>query len=130
MESVTINAGTKANPTYNINLSVPAMFRIREFMGSTTDKCYVDNVKFVYSEVHSSGVNTIETDKAQSMTIYRNGDLINVTGLQEYLPVNIYSAEGKLINTLQPQENNIEFQLPNPGFYIIQQGMKSVKLIY
>lgn len=129
LESVTINANSKGSLKYNINISTPAIFRIRDFMGSSTDKCYLDNVKFVYSERHS-GVDEIKSDDTSSLSIYRSGNVITMAGLQESLPVNIFTAEGKLINSLQPQGDSLEFQLPTSGFYIIQQGAKSVKLIY
>jgi immune inhibitor A len=125
----TVEVGANATVTASFPVSIfePVLYKINMIAGSTTKKCYIDDFTIFYDK--SSGVNDIISDKkAGDFKAYKSGNNVTVKTTDEGY-VNIYTVTGQLVDSKKAVDGSAEFTLPSHGFYIINQGSKSVKIV-
>ncbi len=113
--------------TYPINNSDPVLFKISQTKGDTSKMIYIDNFTVMYSEIVSSGIESVNFDRQEvgKFRIYGK----DVICPQDILPVSVYNIEGRLILQLRPTESHISLNELPKGIYILRQGSSAQKVI-
>lgn len=127
VENYAIAAGATVQTFYNISVEKPC-FKITQYTGSSSLPCYIDDVSISYEQ--SSAVSTITADDSATLAASCNADGYLSVSTDAESPVRVYNISGTLIATITPENGTAVAQLPTPGFYIVTQQGKSVKVAY
>lgn len=129
LENISVEAESVARLNYNVNAPAGSMFRIVEYIGSKTSKCYVDDVTVIY-EKNTSAIKTLPTGGTVSLSARRDGGNLHISGAAAGTPLYIYNVDGMLLYVVSAQNGCAEVALPHKGIYIIRQGASAVKIRY
>lgn len=129
LDNYTISANGTATPIYNVLLTEPAMFRIAEYTGHATSYCYIDDINFKYDK-NSSIEQVTKTTADNKFSAWCDGDEVVVSGVSEGVNVKIYNIGGSVEGSAKVENGEARIKLNNRGFYIVSDGLNSVKLVY
>lgn len=126
ISNISITGGSHQRITYATTVENP-MFRIMEYTGSSTNHCFIDDVKIMYDK-EESGVAGIASD-SETFTVKCTGnELVVTTGKGS--PIRVYNANGTIVAETNPENGEARISLSQRGFYIVAQESASVKVIY
>lgn len=129
LENVSVGAESMARLNFNVNAPAGSRYRIVEYIGSKTSKCYVDDVTAIYEKT-TSAVKTLPVDGVTALSVRRDGNRLLISGAAIATPLYIYNAAGMMLKAVRPENGGTEVTLPGKGVYIIRQGSSAVKVQY
>lgn len=129
VSNISVSAGSTVNLVFNPAVE-NACYRIVEYTGSSSQRCYVDDVTFSY-KVEESGVENLISDKIDDngLTVSRQGSELVISGCNEDY-VYVYGAGGVLVVKVSPVEGTATATLPGRGFYVVSLQGHAMKVIY
>jgi M6 family metalloprotease-like protein len=126
---VSVSPKTNMQAEFKVGSTLPTVYRIYEFSGSTSERCYIDNVEICY--VKSSGVDeTHFTASKSALKVQRNGDQLTVNLNGKDGTVYVYNAAGAVVTSAVTANGTATMTLPQHGFYIVTSAGNSAKVIY
>lgn len=115
-------------PFYNVNKNNCILYVPKgrtSYYGASTAYEWKDF--YHIEEDPTSGITNSLLDK---VTISKQADGVQITGLLEGEKLNVYTAQGQLLYSISSTDTAISLSLPASGVYILQVGRASRKFVY
>lgn len=126
---VSVAEGASVQLSFRPQTEAGKMYRISEYSGSTTDRCYIDDVTIVYDD-DATGITAVNNDAKNKLTISRNGNVLTVTTSDGKVAISVFAADGTAVGSKHSVAGKTSFTLPRHGLYIIKQGDAACKTVY
>lgn len=132
-----IASGESQNVLFNIQSGQPTVYKINMTAGSSSvdDMNYIDDFTLKYkSDNPPQSIIYTKDNTEERLQVTLNGRHLTVisrinTNSNEPI-VKLFTSNGTLIDSRKPINGLSEFDLPQKGLYILQQGKISRKVIY
>jgi len=132
-ENTLISSGSSVSLSFRVNTEAGLLYRISQYGGSTDEKCYIDDVTFIYND-ETTGIKTKASGAAESLNVLSVnvvGNVLNVAVTGDGGVVQVFSTDGtQLFGKRIARGGCAQVVLPNRGVYIVKLGDVVKKIAY